>query len=184
MNILKWFKKEEKVTEGDLRSWHVQLVQLRQKVWKVMEVSSVSIKNKKSKLELDNLFTNINHGRELKKLLPNAVLISGEDDRKSRDEAKKKLLEQKDTIVLASDIWSTGVDIPAIKTLILAGSSVSSVKIIQKIGRSTRNDKNTDKITAEIIDFYQIDNPLSIKQSKKRKNVYENILKIPVKIIK
>jgi superfamily II DNA or RNA helicase len=138
----------------------------------------------KSKERVLILFTNINHGRELKKLLPDAVLISGEDDKKSREQAKILLRDKKDSVVIASDIWSTGVDIPQIKTLILAGSSVSTVKVIQKIGRSTRNDKSTDKITAEIVDFYQIDNALSIKQSKKRKNVYENILKIPVKIIK
>lgn len=130
------------------------------------------------------LFTNIAHGKELKKLLPNSILVSGEDDKKSREQAKALLRDKKDAVVIASEIFSTGVDIPSIKTLILAGSSVSSVKTIQKLGRATRNDSGTGKISAEIIDFYQIDNPLTLKQSKKRKSIYENVLKVPVKIIK
>jgi len=61
MNILKWFKKEKKVTEKDLMLWHVQLVLLRQKVSEAMEFINVSIKNKKSKAQLDGLFMIIDH---------------------------------------------------------------------------------------------------------------------------
>jgi len=56
MNILKWFKKEKKVTEKDLMRWHVKLVLLRQEVSEAMEFTNVSIKNKKSKEHLDGLF--------------------------------------------------------------------------------------------------------------------------------
>jgi len=56
MNILKWFKKEKKVTEKDLMRWHVKLVLLRQEVSEAMEFTNVYIKNKKSKEHLDGLF--------------------------------------------------------------------------------------------------------------------------------
>lgn len=41
----------------------------------------------------------------------------------------------------------------------------------------------TGKFNGEVIDFYQQDNHLSLKQSKKRKKIYEELMKIPVKII-
>lgn len=149
-----------------------------------VERNELIAKIAKSKERVLILFTNINHGRELKKLLPEAILVSGEDDRKARDEAKRSLADNKKAIVIASEIFSTGVDIPAIKTLILAGSSVSSVKTMQKLGRATRNDKSTDKWSGEIVDFLQRDNALTLKQSKKRMNIYKEILKVPINIIK
>jgi len=53
---------------------------------------------------------------------------------------------------------------------------------MQKIGRGTRKDNLTFKDSFEIIDFMQHDNPLSLKQSRKRKKVYEEILKLPVNL--
>jgi superfamily II DNA or RNA helicase len=129
------------------------------------------------------LFTKLAHGRELLKLIPHGILISGDDDRYAREQAKQKIKDDLNTVIIASSIFDVGVDIPAIKTLILAGSSVSNVRVMQKIGRATRKDLNTLKEDAEIIDFMQYDNPLSLKQSKKRKKIYENLLKVPVTLI-
>ena len=129
------------------------------------------------------LFTKLAHGRELLKLIPDGILISGDDDRYTREQAKKKIQESHKTIVIASSIFDVGVDIPAIKTLILAGSSVSNVRVMQKIGRATRKDLKTLKEDAEVVDFMQYDNPLSLKQSKKRKKIYEDLLKVPVNLV-
>ena len=128
------------------------------------------------------LFTKLAHGRELLKLIPHGILISGDDDRFTREQAKQKIKDDLNTVIIASSIFDVGVDIPAIKTLILAGSSVSNVRVMQKIGRATRKDLNTLKEDAEIIDFMQYDNPLSLKQSRKRKKIYEDLLKIPVNL--
>lgn len=129
------------------------------------------------------LFTKLAHGKELLNLMPHAVLISGDDDRYTRESAKNKIKDDPKSVIIASSIFDVGVDIPAIKTLILAGSSVSNVRVMQKIGRATRMDLNTLKEDAEIIDFMQYDNPLSLKQSRKRKKIYEDLLKIPVNLI-
>jgi superfamily II DNA or RNA helicase len=129
------------------------------------------------------LFTKIAHGKELLKLIPHGILISGDDDRRTRESAKQKIKDDSKTVIIASSIFDVGVDIPAIKTLILAGSSVSNVRVMQKIGRATRKDLNTLKEDAEIIDFMQYDNPLSLKQSRKRKKIYEDLLKVPVTLI-
>lgn len=130
------------------------------------------------------LFTKLAHGRVLKELMPQAILISGETDLMSRKEAKKRLEDDPNTIVLASEIWSTGTDLPSLKNLILAGSSVGAVRVIQKLGRATRVHAESGKFNGHIYDFWQNTNPLSLKQSKKRLKIYEEILKIPVKRIK
>jgi superfamily II DNA or RNA helicase len=139
------------------------------------------ISNEKERVLI--LFTKLAHGKELLKLIPHGILISGDDDRKTRESAKQRIKDDPNTVIIASSIFDVGVDIPAIKTLILAGSSVSNVRVMQKIGRATRKDLNTLKEDAEIIDFMQYDNPLSLKQSRKRKKIYETLLKVPVNLI-
>jgi superfamily II DNA or RNA helicase len=119
----------------------------------------------------------------LKKLISDAILISGENDKKDRNDAKTELSKNSKATVLASSIFDVGIDIPEIETLILAGSSVSNVRVMQKLGRLTRKDEKTNKFRGDVIDFYQCDNHLSLKQSKKRKKIYEELMKIPVKII-
>jgi superfamily II DNA or RNA helicase len=126
------------------------------------------------------LYGKLAHGDELAKLLPNAMLISGKHDEKTRNSAKSFLKNEINSVVLASSIFDVGVDIPSIKTLVLAGSSVSTVRILQKVGRGTRKDAITFKDDVELIDFMQYDNALSLKQSKKRKRVYEELLKVSV----
>jgi superfamily II DNA or RNA helicase len=129
------------------------------------------------------LFSKIAQGDLLKKLMPEAVLISGDSSTKDRDKAKEYLKNEKNSIVIASSIWSTGVDIRSIKNLILADSNVAATRVIQKFGRAVRKDQHTDKHNAVIWDFFQNDNPLSIKQSRKRMKIYKDILKMKVNFI-
>lgn len=126
------------------------------------------------------LYGKLAHGEELRKLLPNALLISGKDGEFLRNKAKQYLQNEKNSVVLASSIFDVGVDLPSVKTLVLAGSSVSTVRVLQKVGRSTRKDNYTLKSDAEVVDFMQYDNALSLKQSKKRKKIYEDLLKVKV----
>jgi superfamily II DNA or RNA helicase len=129
------------------------------------------------------LFSKIAQGDLLKKLMPEAVLISGDSSTKDRDKAKDYLKNEKKSIVIASSIWSTGVDIRSIKNLILADSNVAATRVIQKFGRAVRKDQHTDKHQAIIWDFFQNDNPLSIKQSRKRMKIYKDILKMKVNFV-
>ena len=115
--------------------------------------------------------------------MPEAILISGDSSTKDRDRAKEYLKDNKNAIVIASSIWSTGVDIRSIKNLILADSNVAATRVIQKFGRAVRKDAHTDKHHAVIWDFLQNDNPLSIKQSRKRIKIYRDILKMKVNFV-
>lgn len=129
------------------------------------------------------LYGKLAHGEELQKLLPHAVLISGKDSEATRKKAKEYLRNERNSVVLASSIFDVGVDVPSVKTLVLAGSSVSTVRVLQKVGRSTRKDNHTLKSDAEVVDFMQYDNALSLKQSKKRKTIYEELLKVQVNVL-
>jgi len=129
------------------------------------------------------LFVRKEHGRRLKELLPDAILVDGDNTQEERENAKEFLKEHKDNIILASTIFGQGVDIPHIHTLILAGGGRGTVPVIQRFGRATRKDKGTEKEKAKIIDFYDTFSNLAISQSKRRKGIYEDKLGFKVKMI-
>lgn len=145
-----------------------------------------------AKLALENkhvaiLFTRREHGERLLKVIEekggNAKLIHGLDKIAVREEAKEFLLEDKKNIVLASNIWKKGEDIQWIHTLIIAGGGKGTVMTIQRFGRATRIHKGTNKVKAKVIDFLDNFSPLGIKQSTRRKNIYQDELGFKVKII-
>lgn len=121
------------------------------------------------------LYTRKQHGELLQQLIHGSVLISGDSNMGERNSAEQFLKSNQKAVVLASNIWSTGKDIPEIQTLINAGGGVSQIQQIQKMGRATRLSSSTGKESAIIIDFYDEFSPLAKKQSKKRRNTYEKL---------
>ena len=134
------------------------------------------------------LYTRREHGiileEKIKKLVNEERVkrIDGYDDGKIRDEAKSFLSEHPENIVLASSVWDTGVDVPWIHTLITTGGGVSTSRTIQKLGRSTRNDKKSHKVEAVVIDFMDLFSGVSNKQSQKRLKTYEEKLRFKVEM--
>ena len=61
MNILKWFKKKEKITNQDLRPLHIGVVQLKIKFRELRTLLAEPMKIKKNKESLLNVLGNINH---------------------------------------------------------------------------------------------------------------------------
>ena len=128
------------------------------------------------------LFTRKEHGKALKKYLPDAMLVDGDNTVKEREAAKNFLKEHEDNIIIASTIFGQGVDLPWIHTLILAGGGRGTVAVIQRFGRITRKDKGTNKNTGKVIDFYDDFSPLGRKQSERRKTIYETELGFNVEV--
>lgn len=129
------------------------------------------------------LYTRKTHGLKLKELMPESVLISGDDTLEMRKQAEEELENNKNAIVLASNIWSKGKDLPWIETYINASGGVSTILTIQKMGRATRKSPETGKEKALIIDFWDGFSLLGQKQSQKRFNTYKTKLGLDVKII-
>jgi len=126
------------------------------------------------------LFGRREHGQELLKRLPGAIVVDGFSDQSDRNKAKKFLAENKNAIVLASGIFNKGVDIPALENYINASGGRSTVQVIQKLGRTTRLNVETGKEEAQVHDFFDMFSPISLSQSKKRQKIYE-YLKLPIK---
>jgi len=132
------------------------------------------------------LYTRREHGiilyNKLKKIVGEQHIqrIDGLDKKEIRENAKEFLLADSKNIVLASGMWDKGVDIPWIHTLMVVGGGISSSRIIQKFGRSTRLYKGKDK--AIVIDFMDRFNKIAARQSEKRFKIYEDKLRFKVEI--
>lgn len=137
----------------------------------------------KSKKRCLILFDKIRQGEELKKLLPDAYMVTGKSSLADRKKAKELLKKNENQIVLASTIFATGVNIPSIACYINASAGKATCKLIQKLGRATRKDEDTNKTEADVIDFYDRYNGIAIKQSNKRLNIYSEVLEFDVKVI-
>lgn len=104
------------------------------------------------------LVSSVQHGillsEKFKQLNHTVPFLSGQDDKEYRQDIQSQVKDGTVPIVIASKIWNTGVDMPNVRTIILAaaGSSVSNIR--QIIGRGMR--VTPDKKTFNFIDF--IDN--------------------------
>lgn len=148
---------------------------------KIVEVIEKYIKQKKRILVL---FNRIEHGEILKKMYPDGVLIHGKDDNKARQEAEDHLRHNEAVVVFASKIWAKGKDIEEIDVGINAAGLHSTVNVIQKLGRSTRKSRTTDKDWAVYVDFNDsVISPIGRKQAKKRLDIYQNKLQLPVEFL-
>jgi len=129
------------------------------------------------------LFEKIEHGKKLQELMPNALKIHGKHSAQERKAVEKQLRDTNGIVVLASDIWSTGIDIEEMDVLINFSVGVSSIKVVQKAGRVVRNSSTTEKHMATIVDTDDSAlGPMGAKQSKKRFSIYKS-LELPIKII-
>lgn len=129
------------------------------------DIISIAVKAAKPCLILVN---HISHGNILNKLLLSSnfdsVFVNGSVDSAARDDLSHD-------IIIASSIFDEGVDIPVLKTLILAGGGKSNIKIVQRVGRLLRPSK--DKSVAIIHDF--VDNAKYLfEHYRRRRYILEN----------
>lgn len=120
------------------------------------------------------LFKNIKHGNILADIFKERGIrfdvLNGNDSMNVRLRVKEKFNNDEIDVILASQVFDIGVDIPKINALILAGSGKSKVRALQRIGRAIR--KSPGKSIAAIIDFY--DNAKYLRDhSKARAKIYQ-----------
>lgn len=131
-----------------------------------MLVDTIKDLNKKTLV----LVKYIKHGEILSQML-DAPFLHG----KSSPEERKALLDsfaKSDLkILIASDIFKQGIDIPECEALVLAHAGSSEVSVMQKIGRARRPSSGKEK--ALIVDIYDLDGGILETQSKKRLELYK-----------
>lgn len=74
-------------------------------------------------------------------------------------------------VLVATDIFSEGVDIPEISTVVLAGGGVSHISLLQRIGRGLRVHSSKNEL--HVYDFIDDTNGYLLAHSMERCNVYE-----------
>jgi superfamily II DNA or RNA helicase len=121
------------------------------------------------------LVTRVPHGdileRRAKAAGLNIPFISGRDCTAFRKKVKSLLQSGKVKGVIASTIWNQGVDIPEIKTLILAGGGKSQIMTLQKLGRGLR--LSAGKSHVDLIDFDDRSTRWLRSHSKARRKIWE-----------
>lgn len=107
------------------------------------------------------LVHSIAQGRQLQKLIPGSIFLSGESAKDLRQENYSTFADHDGLIVIASSgIASTGLSIDRIFCLFLVDAGKSFVKAIQSVGRGLR--KKGDKNRVQVVDLYS-----KLKFSKK-----------------
>jgi len=115
----------------------------------------------------------IEHGEVLLKMFDKCgkkvVFVNGQS--KDRDEIFENAIADHYDIIIATKVYGEGVNIPCLRSMILAGGGKGTTKIVQQVGRLLR--KFEDKNKAVIYDFK--DDCKSLKgHVNKRLQIYHN----------
>lgn len=129
-----------------------------------------------SKRRVILLTKRVEHYKLLESLIPEhlkAFALSSKDKKAYRDElltGLKSGTQEFDILLGTFPLLSTGIDIPSLDTLIIAGDLKSDVLAEQSAGRILRLFK--DKQEPKIIDVWDVNNPILKKQGKERQAFY------------
>lgn len=117
--------------------------------------------------------TQIEHGEILEKMLqsvdPSAIFVNGQSKSEVRQKILKELGEGVSRIVVATNIYSEGVDMPSLSVLINAAGAASGIHSLQLLGRVLRTAPN--KTRAWVVDLQDVGKYLN-NHSKERVNIY------------
>jgi len=87
----------------------------------------------------------IRHAETLKDYIDEAEVVKGEDPLHRRSKLLEEMRRGEPIIVISTPIFDEGIDIPALRTLILAGAGRSPTKAYQRVGRALRPHKGKSR---------------------------------------
>jgi superfamily II DNA or RNA helicase len=103
------------------------------------------------------LVDRIHHGEALGRLLHAKGLrfefLNGSHSGEYRREKLAEFKAGSLPVIIATNIFDEGVDVPRVQALVLAGGGKSSVRMLQRIGRALRNKRGMGENVAHIV-FY------------------------------
>ena len=117
------------------------------------------------------LIRRIEHGELLQKMIPNSVLINGSVDGSTREDVREQVKKGKIKILIASNVFSTGLDIPNLDVVINAGGGKSEILTGQKRGRVQRPYEGKCK---KMIDIFDDWTKTLEMHSRERIRIYNN----------
>jgi superfamily II DNA or RNA helicase len=102
--------------------------------------------------------TQVKHGKALCSLLERnglkAEFAWGEKETSMRHAALKRLERGETEVLVANGIFQLGIDLPSLKSVVIATGGKSVIAALQRIGRGMRADAKTNKTTFEVFDIY------------------------------
>jgi len=117
------------------------------------------------------IVTRIDHGTMLSQMIPGSIFLCGETDIEERMKTLRRMAQGDKIVVVATNIFDEGVDVPALNTLILAGGGKSYIKLLQRLGRGMRRKESGDNQFA-VYDFYDDTNKYLRRHSESRIETY------------
>jgi superfamily II DNA or RNA helicase len=116
------------------------------------------------------------HGELLQSMLHKEKIdipfADGTTDKNERERILNDLREGKLRGAVCSTIWDEGIDIPNLRTIILAGGGKSMIKNLQRLGRGLRTAD--DKAKLQVIDFFDSSSRTLKRHSETRKKLWES----------
>lgn len=117
-----------------------------------------------------------NHVKPVAELLPEAKVLTGDDDGKTRTKVQKELEKGIINIILTTVI-SEGVNLPAIDAIILAAGKGSDLtvrkNVSQRVGRGSRVTENKENLI--VVDFNHVGNNYLSKHSTNRIRIMKEL---------
>jgi superfamily II DNA or RNA helicase len=97
----------------------------------------------------------IEHGERIYDILAKTnislAFVKGDVSGEERERLKKKIDRKDIDAVIASSVWTEGVNIPSLGAIVLAGIGKSEIRLVQSIGRGLRHVDG--KISCIVVDF-------------------------------
>ena len=116
----------------------------------------------------------VDHGKILQKSLQSEGISTtftwGKDTTENRNAAIQKLVDGGVEVLIASRIFQEGVDIPPIRSVVMASGGKSIIAALQKIGRGMRIDK--DKKEFDVFDIKDSGHPWLSRHTTQRIKAY------------
>lgn len=112
----------------------------------------------------------IKHGLMLQEMIPGSCFLCGQSDIELRMATLAKLARGGGQVVIATNIFDEGVDVPALDVIILAGGGKSYVRLLQRLGRGLRKKEGNNRLT--VYDFWDDTNKYLIAHSERRYDTY------------
>jgi len=117
------------------------------------------------------LVRRLDHGRLLSNMLPGSLFVSGELRADEREDIRTEVKAGRVKTLIASGVYSTGLDIPNLDVGINAAGGKGEILTKQKIGRLMRPWKDVCKKWIDIYDCYH---PTLEEHSKERFRIYKD----------
>ncbi len=122
----------------------------------------------------------IEHGRAIEKLLLRAgyqtEFVFGNDSTDERKSAVRRLVRGDYQVLVASVIFNTGVDIPELRSVVVASGGKSVIAALQRVGRGMRTQSdaagNIVKNEFEVYDFADEGDKWLKRHTRARLNAY------------